>query len=633
MYINNSPRILKKPQRPPPPPPLPPRDCSPRNAFSCAGSEYGGESVQSAQFSTQSLHNNLTGYSPNVSRYHSCQCIHEMCHTCSHSHTCHGSRPAINHYIPNHCLSCSSKEQSPCPSRTYMSPNVIHRALPQTPPIPKERESLRTNSPLPELKRTPSDGQDFSRYDKCSSLSYKRHVELHIEKLFNILKERDSRRHDLELDIKRRFHSALAPEADVFRKALRKQESGHLRSYRQSLSTKDFKVIGELGSGFIGQVSLVQKIPKSFELEKPGQGTECQLYAMKKMKKSQVLKQNHSAHVMAERDILAEADNEWIVKLYYSFQDSQHLYFILEFVPGGDFLSLLQRNSIISEVNARFYIAEISLALQFVHDLGFIHRDIKPDNILIDAQGHIKLTDFGLCTGFRWTHDSRYYNNELHLDDIEHPTITHSLQLRQSKYNAKTRFYSMVGSPNYIAPEVLRQQFKVTEATNEKLCDWWSVGVILYEMVVGYPPFMDKSVLTNPELAANPPDPVESNRETQNKIINFKDYLTFPKSGPEMLTPEPISNEAEHLIKRFLSEPEERICQTGIQEIKTHPFLHDIDWINIRKTKAPWKPDLTNRVDPNCFDSYPIERDSDFTHHANEPMSGFTYRCFWTKPS
>lgn len=111
----------------------------------------------------------------------------------------------------------------------------------------------------------------------------------------------------------------------------------------------------------------------------------------------------------AERDILAEADNEWVVRLYYSFQDRDSLYFVMDYIPGGDMMSLLIRMGVFPEPLARFYIAELTLAIESVHKMGFIHRDIKPDNILIDSDGHIKLTDFGLCTGFRWTHNSKYY--------------------------------------------------------------------------------------------------------------------------------------------------------------------------------------------------------------------------------
>lgn len=122
-----------------------------------------------------------------------------------------------------------------------------------------------------------------------------------------------------------------------------------------------------------------------------------------------MIRRNQVAHVKAERDILAEAELEWVTKLYYSFQDKENLYFIMEYIPGGDLMALLIKKGIFEEPLATFYIAELVLAIESVHKMGFIHRDIKPDNILIDKDGHIKLTDFGLCTGFRWTHNSKYY--------------------------------------------------------------------------------------------------------------------------------------------------------------------------------------------------------------------------------
>lgn len=281
-----------------------------------------------------------------------------------------------------------------------------------------------------------------------------------------------------------------------------------------------------IGEGAFGEVALVQKVDSNV------------LYAMKTLRKKEVLKKNQVAHVKAERDILAEADNEWVVKLYFSFQDTEHLFFVMEYIPGGDLMSLLIKMEIFDENLARFYIAELTLAVESVHRMGFIHRDIKPDNILIDSDGHIKLTDFGLCTGFRWTHNSKYYqrtgdghsrqdsldllneeengNQCAHLESIgvhnvnNHggrnlggllgkgfpSTISKPLERRRRRcQHQRCQAHSLVGTPNYIAPEVLMR------TGYAQTCDWWSVGVILYEMIVGSPPFYAQS----PE-------------ETQNKV-------------------------------------------------------------------------------------------------------------------
>lgn len=186
-------------------------------------------------------------------------------------------------------------------------------------------------------------------------------------------------------------------EQEQMRKILYQKESNYNRLKRAKMDKSMFVKIKTLGIGAFGEVCLACKVDTHA------------LYAMKTLRKKDVLNRNQVAHVKAERDILAEADNEWVVKLYYSFQDKDNLYFVMDYIPGGDMMSLLIRMEVFPERLARFYIAELTLAIESVHKMGFIHRDIKPDNILIDLDGHIKLTDFGLCTGFRWTHNSKYY--------------------------------------------------------------------------------------------------------------------------------------------------------------------------------------------------------------------------------
>ncbi|VDP78534.1 unnamed protein product [Echinostoma caproni] len=179
---------------------------------------------------------------------------------------------------------------------------------------------------------------------------------------------------------------------------LRKKESNHMRMQRAKMDQSMFHRIKHLGVGAFGKVWLVRKKDNG------------QLYAMKLLNKRDVVERRQLAHVQAERDILAEADNDWVVKLFFSFQDYSALYLVMEYIPGGDMMSLLIKKGIFEEPLARFYVAELTLALESVHVMGFVHRDIKPDNILITREGHIKLTDFGLCTGFRWTHSSKYWD-------------------------------------------------------------------------------------------------------------------------------------------------------------------------------------------------------------------------------
>lgn len=260
-------------------------------------------------------------------------------------------------------------------------------------------ENKRTcTSPIPERKPE-SEEKEIMRRDSSvrnySPQAYKFFMEQHIENLLKNYAQRQTRTLQLEKEMAK---ANLSDEAQLqMRRMLQQKESNYIRMKRSKMNKDMFERITTLGVGAFGEVHLVRK------------RDVCQLYAMKTLRKMDVYKRNQVAHVKAERDILAEADNEWVVKLYYSFQDRDNLYFVMDYIPGGDLMGLLIKFGIFDERLARFYIAELVLAIESVHKMGFIHRDIKPDNILIDKSGHIKLTDFGLCTGFRWTHNSKYY--------------------------------------------------------------------------------------------------------------------------------------------------------------------------------------------------------------------------------
>lgn len=263
---------------------------------------------------------------------------------------------------------------------------------------PKGLEKIRHQSPIPERRNISKEKEDERRDCKVRNYSpqaFKFFMEQHVENILKSYKQRTFRRMQLEKEMNK---IGLSAEAQTqMRKMLSQKESNYIRLKRAKMDKSMFTKIKHIGVGAFGEVTLVRKIDTSH------------LYAMKTLRKADVLKRNQVAHVKAERDILAEADNEWVVKLYYSFQDKDNLYFVMDYIPGGDLMSLLIKLGIFEENLARFYIAELTCAVESVHKMGFIHRDIKPDNILIDRDGHIKLTDFGLCTGFRWTHNSKYY--------------------------------------------------------------------------------------------------------------------------------------------------------------------------------------------------------------------------------
>ncbi|KAH0512441.1 Serine/threonine-protein kinase 38 [Microtus ochrogaster] len=293
-------------------------------------------------------------------------------------------------------------------------------------------------------------------------------------------------------------------EKRLRRSAHARKETEFLRLKRTRLGLEDFESLKVIGRGAFGEVRLVQKKDTGH------------VYAMKILRKADMLEKEQVGHIRAERDILVEADSLWVVKMFYSFQDKLNLYLIMEFLPGGDMMTLLMKKDTLTEEETQFYIAETVLAIDSIHQLGFIHRDIKPDNLLLDSKGHVKLSDFGLCTGLKKAHRTEFYRNLNH--SLPSDFSTHSWPGLSNV--CVFQAFSTVGTPDYIAPEVFMQ------TGYNKLCDWWSLGVIMYEMLIGYPPFCS-----------------ETPQETYKKVMNWKETLTFP---PEV----PVSEKAKGLILR-----------------------------------------------------------------------------------
>ncbi|TRY71029.1 hypothetical protein TCAL_10107 [Tigriopus californicus] len=341
------------------------------------------------------------------------------------------------------------------------------------------------------------------------------------------------------------------------------RETEFLRLKRSRLGVDDFEPLKVIGRGAFGEVRLVQKIDTGH------------VYAMKILRKSAMVEKEQVAHVRAERDVLVEADHPWVVKMFYSFQDAVNLYLIMEFLPGGDMMTLLMKKDTLPEEVTQFYVAETALAIDYIHKLGFIHRDIKPDNLLLDASGHIKLSDFGLCTGLKKSHRTEFYRDlsQVKPSDFSNP-MDSKRKAESWKRNRRQLAYSTVGTPDYIAPEVFLQ------TGYNSSCDWWSLGVIMFEMLIGYPPFCSE----NPQ-------------ETYKKIMSWKDTLIFP---PEV----PISEAAKDTILRFCSDADTRV--KNIHDIKALPFFqHGVDWNHIRERPAAISVEVKSIDDTSNFDDFP----------------------------
>lgn len=423
--------------------------------------------------------------------------------------------------------------------------------------------------------------------DKAASMKLR--LENYYQMSVNHAIERNQRRLDLENKLMSEEAGLSEERKNRQLQNLGKKESQFLRLRRTKLSLDDFITVKVIGKGAFGEVRLVQKKDTG------------KIYAMKTLLKSEMYKKDQLAHVKAERDVLAGSDSPWVVSLYYSFQDQVNLYLIMEFLPGGDLMTMLIRWQIFTEDITRFYMAECVLAIEAIHKLGFIHRDVKPDNILIDIRGHVKLSDFGLSTGFHKTHDSKYYKKLLEKEDTKSPGATLQVPGKQTQRNSmmvdaihltmsnrqqmqtwrKSRrlmAYSTVGTPDYIAPEIFIHQGYGQE------CDWWSLGAIMFECLIGWPPFCS-----------------ETPHETYRKIINWQESLIIPEDIH-------LSPEAEDLIRSLLTSSDRRLGRHhGAEEIKQHPFFRGVDWETIRRVDAPFIPKLRSITDTRFFPTDELE--------------------------
>jgi len=344
------------------------------------------------------------------------------------------------------------------------------------------------------------------------------------------------------------------------------EERNLMRANRKKLSLKDFGLVKVIGKGAFGEVRIVR-----------GKHDKV-AYAMKTMRKKDMIAKNQVTHVQAERDLMAAADNPWLVKLEYSFQDDTYLYLVMEFCGGGDLMTILMREDILTENQTKFYIAELAAAINAVHELDFVHRDLKPDNILIANTGHIKLSDFGLAKSFNTENDqviSKYQTMKGSLSDDAGSSAAPKGDRKKYKRDRKL-MYSTVGTPDYIAPEVFSQK------GYDKMVDWWSMGVIMFECLVGYPPFYAE-------------DPLQTCR----KIVHYRKYFKIPHDAK-------LSREGVDLIHNLVCSHRRRY---SFAQIQSHAFFKQVPFDDLSKMKPPFVPQLASDTDSSHFDAIEAEQD------------------------
>jgi len=297
----------------------------------------------------------------------------------------------------------------------------------------------------------------------------------------------------------------------------------------KSARPSDFDFVKVIGKGSFGKVILSKH------------KSDGKVYAVKVLQKAHILKRNEAKHIMSERNVLLNGvKHPFLVGLHFSFQTKDKLYFVLTYVNGGELFFHLQRERCFPEPRARFYAAEIASALGYLHSLNIIYRDLKPENILLDSQGHVCLTDFGLCK-----------------ENIKDLGTTSTF----------------CGTPEYLAPEVLRKQ------PYDRTVDWWCMGAVLYEMLYGLPPFYSR-------------DTSEMYDHILHKPLKLRGSISAP---------------AKNILEGMLQKDKSMRLgvQNDFQDIKNHPFFASINWTHLdeKRIKPPYNPNVSGPMDLKHFDN------------------------------
>jgi len=306
---------------------------------------------------------------------------------------------------------------------------------------------------------------------------------------------------------------------------------------RRDLRIGDFDISTTLGTGTFGRVRQVK-------LKTDPTNT---VYALKMLKKTEILRLNQVEHIKSERAILEEITHPFLVNLKSSFQDTKYIYMLFEYISGGELFSRLRKDGRFSNDVALFYACEILLAIQYLHKKDVVYRDLKPENLLIDKFGHIKIADFGFA--------KRIEND---------------------------RTYTLCGTPEYLAPEII----KGSKVGYGKSVDWWAFGILVFEMLSGYPPFYDN-------------EPVGIYKKIIAGIIEFPRFFDV---------------KAKDLIRKLLN-PEISL-RMGVNDdgetTKKHRWFRGVDFDEVfrKEIPSPWIPVLRNEEDCSCFEKYPDSKEA-----------------------